>query len=153
MTPGIPNFHKVAPTLYRGAQPDVCGFAELDRIGIHTVVNLRRFHSDLEMLESYTFGYYEIPIDTWHVTRDEAVQFLRIATGERMIPVFVHCAHGSDRTGTMVALYRICVQGWEKDAAIEEMVEGGFGFHGVWQNLKLFIARIDTDRIKMEAGL
>ena len=36
-------------------------------------------------------------------------------------PVFVHCKHGADRTGTMVAFYRILFEGWSKDEAIREM--------------------------------
>lgn len=150
----LPNFHKVTDTLYRGAQPTAIGLVDLELDhGIHTVVNLRHFHCDLWMSEPNTMGYFSIPMDTWHVERADAALFLRIATGERTTPVFVHCAHGSDRTGTMVALYRICVMGWSKDQAIEEMVEGGFGFHGIWQNLKLFINRMDTDKLRQEAGL
>jgi hypothetical protein len=53
----------------------------------------------------------------------------------------------------MCALYRIAVQGWSKEAAIEEMVRGGYGFHGVWENLKEYVAELDIEDIKRRAGL
>ena len=45
-------------------------------------------------------------------------------------PFFVHCQHGSDRTGVCIAAYRIVVQGWTKQDAIREMTGGNYGFHG-----------------------
>ena len=44
----------------------------------------------------------------------------------------MHCQQGADRTGTMMAFYRIAVQGWPKDDAIAEMKNGGYGFHSIW---------------------
>ena len=37
----LPNFYKVNENLYRGGQPSETGFAELKRIGIKTVIDLR----------------------------------------------------------------------------------------------------------------
>jgi hypothetical protein len=48
-------------------------------------------------------------------------------------PVFFHCRHGKDRTGTMAALYRIEVDGWTNEEAIEEML--AFGYHTIYQDL------------------
>jgi protein tyrosine/serine phosphatase len=55
-------------------------------------------------------------------------RLLAIVTDPARQPVFVHCRRGSDRTGTAVAVYRICVEGWSREAAIDEMVNGGFRF-------------------------
>ena len=52
-------------------------------------------------------------------------------------PVFVHCALGSDRTGTMMALYRIEADGWTNDEAIREMER--FGFHDYYSDLRRFV--------------
>jgi protein tyrosine/serine phosphatase len=68
-------------------------------------------------------------------------------------PVLVHCLHGSDRTGTMCALYRIAIQGWSKEDALKEMVEGGYGFHGVFQNLLDYLDELDIDDIKRKAAV
>ncbi|MCK5172282.1 MAG: dual specificity protein phosphatase family protein [Planctomycetes bacterium] len=62
-------------------------------------------------------------------------------------PVFVHCRHGADRTGTACAVYRIAVEGWSKAEAIEEMTKGGFDFHGIYKNLVDYIEELDMDKI------
>jgi hypothetical protein len=89
----------------------------------------------------------------WHPERKEVIRFLQIVTDPGRTPVLVHCQHGADRTGTMCALYRIVVQGWTKEEAIQEMKEGGFGFHGVWINLSNWINELDMASIKEDAGI
>ena len=68
-------------------------------------------------------------------------------------PVFVHCQHGSARTGTMCAIYRVAVGGWTKEEAIWEMTEGGFGFHPEWKNLVRYVRHLDIERIRKLGGL
>lgn len=80
------------------------------------------------------------------------VKFLRIATTPSLQPVLVHCNHGSDRTGTMVAIYRIVFEGWSKAQATDEMINGGFGFHPIWQNLIRYIEELDVNAIKAEVA-
>jgi tyrosine-protein phosphatase SIW14 len=41
-------------------------------------------------------------------------------------PIFVHCQHGQDRTGVIVALYRIFYEQWTPQAAHDEMMNMGF---------------------------
>ena len=151
--PGLPNFHKVSATLYRGAQPDTEGFRQLKALGIKTVVNLRSFHSDRDEMNGLRFGYEHIWFKAWHAEDKEIVRFLKIVTDTNNTPVFVHCQHGADRTGTMCAIYRIAVQGWTKDAAIKEMTDGGYGYHVVWTNLIKYLRQLDIDAIKKVARL
>jgi protein tyrosine/serine phosphatase len=54
-------------------------------------------------------------------------------------PVFVHCRQGQDRTGIVVAAYRMKTDGWPLDLAEAEMES--FGFNGVWVNLRHFLHR------------
>ena len=145
--PGVPNLHKVSDDLYRGAQPTAEGMAALHKLGIKTIVNLRSFHSDRDEIGDLPLGSEHIAMQTWHAEDKEVVRFLRIMGDERRRPVFVHCQRGADRTGTMCAIYRICVQGWSKDEAIAEMKEGGFGFYEGWQNLIDYIRELDVERI------
>ena len=65
-------------------------------------------------------------------------------------PYLIHCQHGADRTGTMVAMYRMVIQGWPKDKAIDELVNGGYGFHPVWQNILAYLQEVDVEKIKAE---
>jgi hypothetical protein len=53
----------------------------------------------------------------------------------------------------MCAIYRIAVQGWSKDEAIEEMTKGGFSYHSFWRNLPDYVRKIDIEEIKRAAGL
>jgi len=151
--PGLKNFAKVSDNLYRGAQPTREGFQELEELGIKTDINLRDMHSDGEKIDGAGLTYEHIRFKTWHPEDDEVVRFLKIVTDEDKGPYFVHCKHGSDRTGMMCAIYRITVQDWSKEDAIAEMTQGGFGFHPIWQNLIDYIRKLDVERIKREAGI
>jgi protein tyrosine/serine phosphatase len=151
--PGLPNLHQVAEGYYRGAQPTAEGIGELEKLGVKTIVNLRSAHSDRDLIGSRPLGYEAIHMHAWHAEDEDVVRFLRIATDPSKQPLFVHCQHGADRTGTVTAVYRIVVQGWTKDEAIREMTQGGYGFHPLWYNLVRYIRELDVDRIRREAGL
>jgi protein tyrosine phosphatase (PTP) superfamily phosphohydrolase (DUF442 family) len=150
---GAPNLHQVDTNLYRSAQPTKIGIQNLKLMGIKTLVNLRSFHSDRDEIGEIDIGYEHIYMKAWHPERKEVIRFLQIVTDPGRTPVLVHCQHGADRTGTMCALYRIVVQGWTKEEAIQEMKEGGFGFHGVWINLSNWINELDMASIKEDAGI
>ena len=150
---GVPNFHKVSNDLYRGGQPTAEGFRQLKNFGVKTIINLRSLHSDRDEIANTGLAYERINMKPWHPEDEEVVRFLRIATDTNCVPVFVHCQYGADRTGTMCAIYRIVVQGWDKDKAIEEMTEGGFGFHSTWKNLNNYIRNLDVNDIKRRAEL
>lgn len=151
--PGLPNAYRVTPNLYRGAQPTSEGMQELKNLGVKTVINLRSFHSDRDEIGDTGLGYEHIYMKAWHPEEKEIVKFLQIATDESRQPVFVHCQHGADRTGVMIAVYRIAVQGWTLDEAIQEMTEGPYGFHSIWQNLITFVRELDIEEIRERAGL
>ncbi len=150
--PGVPNLHKVNDGLYRGAQPTAEGLKELEKLGIKTVVNLRSAHCDKKIAGGCNLDLVSIPMYPWDVDDEEVAKFLQIVTDENCQPVFVHCQHGADRTGTMCAAYRVIVDGWTKQQAVDEMVNGGFGFHSIWSNLPNYIKNLDVEKIEKEAG-
>lgn len=150
---GAPNLHQVSSTLYRSAQPSAEGMRNLQGLGIKTVINLRAFHSDRDELAGIKLSDEHIFMKTWHPEREDVVRFLRVVTDPARAPVLVHCQHGADRTGTMVAIYRVAVQGWSMDDAVLEMTQGGFGFHEVWVNLVPWLHALDIDSQRREAGL
>jgi protein tyrosine phosphatase (PTP) superfamily phosphohydrolase (DUF442 family) len=151
--PGLPNFHKVSDDLYRGAQPTTEGMKELEKLGIKTVINLRSMHSDRDETKDTTLAYEHINMTTWNAEDKDVIRFLQIVTDSSRTPVFVHCQHGADRTGTVCAIYRITIQGWSKDEAVKEMTKGGFGYHSIWQNLPDYVRKLNVDEIKHSAGL
>ena len=150
---GVPNCFKVTDNLYRGAQPTAEGMRNLQKRGIKTIVNLRAYHSDRDEIGDLPLDYVHIKIKTWDANENQIVEFLKVASDPSRQPVFVHCQHGADRTGTMCAVYRIAVQGWTKDEAIREMTEGGYEFHAIWDNLIELIQNLDIAKICKNAGL
>lgn len=152
--PGCPNLFKVSGDLYRGAQPEAKGFRELKKMGIKTVINLRKLHSDIDLIGDTGLAYEAIPMWTWHPEDEDVVRFLKIVTNKDRIPVFVHCQHGADRTGTMCAIYRMAMQGWTKDEAIEEMTKGGFSYHDIWDaSLLSYLRDLNIEALKQRAGI
>lgn len=150
---GVPNLHKVSDTLYRSAQPTAEGMANLKAQGVQTIVNLRSFHSNRDEIGNTGLSSEHIFMKTWHPERKEVVRFLQIITDPQRTPVLVHCQHGTDRTGTMCAIYRVAVQGWTKEEAVSEMTQGGYGFHEIWPNLPAWIKDLDIEAVRKEAGI
>lgn len=145
--PGLSNFARVSPVLYRGAQPTADGFRELRRLGIKTVVNLRSMHCDSAMLEGTGLNYYRIPCAAWGVDKAQFRQLMAIVSEPANQPVFVHCQHGSDRTGFVVGAYRITEQGWDADSAVAELHT--YGFHRIWGHIP---AKLKTMRTTVATG-
>jgi tyrosine-protein phosphatase SIW14 len=152
-SPRVRNLHHVSPDLYRGAQPDHDGFVELAGLGIKTVVNLRLTSKDDALLAGTPLAPVAIPAEPWELEEAEILAFLRVVSDPARLPVFVHCSHGADRTGAMTAAYRMVVQGWSKDDAIQEMTEGGFGYHAIWSNLPNTLRALDVPALRGRLGL
>lgn len=150
---GVPNLNKISEGIYRSAQPTAEGVKGLKALGIKTIINLRTFHSDRDEIGKTDIRQEDINMTAWHPEQEDAVQFLKMVTDPGRLPVLFHCQHGSDRTGTMCAVYRIAVQGWTKEEAIQEMIQGGYGFHAIWTNLPKWINELDIGRLCTDAGI
>jgi protein tyrosine/serine phosphatase len=152
--PHLKNFHKVSDDLYRGAQPSPVGMKELEGLGIKTIINLRGWHSDVAALKGTSLRYEHIEMSAALPRNKEVIRFIQIVGKKENGPFFVHCQHGSDRTGTMCAVYRMAFQGWNKNDAIEEMTQGGFGFHKIWNTtLVPWLHKTDIGALKGIAGV
>jgi tyrosine-protein phosphatase SIW14 len=119
------NFQMVGEGLYRGAQPTAAGFRQLARMGIHTVLDLRteggRATWEGTLVRSLGMQYTHVPLAGYQApTPEQITAALRILQDAAMAPVFVHCRRGADRTGTIVALYRIVHDHWTNQQALEE---------------------------------
>jgi protein tyrosine/serine phosphatase len=125
----------------------------LKKLGIKTIINLRSFHSDRDEIGVTGLAYEHIYMKPWHPEVEDLVRFLKIVTDPKRTPAFVHCHYGADRTGTVIAVYRIAVQGWSKAEAIREMTQGGFGVHSIWSNLPRWIEKLNIDDLKRQAGI
>ena len=153
---GAPNFSQVTEKLWRGSQPDPKDpgvFRRLAARGVKTVINLRHDHDDFAALQGSGIAYARIPMRAWHPEEEDIVLFLAtlkraLADPERW-PVYVHCAAGKDRTGYAIAAYRIVVQGWDADSAIEEMFD--FRYNPVWFGNPAFLRHLAEHRAEIAA--
>ena len=132
---GVPNFGEVTSTLYRGGQPSKDGFDELKKLGVQVVVNLRDDNADTErsLVTAAGLEYVTIPWNCRHPANTLAARFLEVLRENPQKKVFVHCHAGVDRTGLMIAVYRMTEQGWTSEQAGDEMRDFGFNFiHRSW---------------------
>jgi tyrosine-protein phosphatase SIW14 len=130
---GLPNFGRVTESLYRGGQPTSDGLNELRAMGVEMVVNFRENRTETEKekrkVESLGMKYTGIP---WSANHDpssvQIVEFLDLIRANPHTKIFVHCRRGADRTGVMIASYRIAVEHKSVAEAVSEMRQ----FHYDW---------------------
>jgi tyrosine-protein phosphatase SIW14 len=147
----LKNWYKVDADVYRSEQPTRKGFKEIRDKGIKTVINLRYGYSEAALVEGLDLVLIEIGMTAWEFTDNDILRALK-AIESAPKPVLIHCQHGSDRTGVVVAMYRIVFLNWPKEEALAEMKRGGFGFHWIYLNIPAFIKRVDVARFKERLG-
>lgn len=146
---GIRNAGKVSDVLFRGAQPAQPGFVELKRLGITTIVDLRGNRGPVDwergQVEALGMHFVNIPVGGMAIPSDAQVaQFLKLFRDHPNEKVFVHCYYGADRTGVMVAAYRIAQQNWTAERAVNEM--NSFGFHYIWhRGMRSYVQKFPTN--------
>lgn len=138
---GLDNLARVNPSLYRGAQPTDEGFRQLKSMGVKTVIDFRSYHSTKKQVEAAGMTPVELPLkaDFGSVppTDEEVKAFFGVVLDPARQPIYIHCAFGKDRTGTMAAIYRMEMDGWSPDEALQEME--AFGYHNIYRDLINFI--------------
>jgi uncharacterized protein (TIGR01244 family) len=120
----VRNFGKINEHFYRGEQPRDADFAELKRLGIKTVIDLRKdfMRGAQAQAEQAGLRYINLPLTTKKPPTDEETeQFLKLVNDPDNWPVYVHCKGGRHRTGVLTAIYRITQDGWTADQAYDEM--------------------------------
>lgn len=135
---GVPNFGVVSPALWRSAQPSQANFDAMKKAGLKTVINLRDGEKDIrvgkQMAENAGLKYVSLPLSVFKSVKPQEIdKFLKVVNDPVNQPVLVHCRQGQDRTGTMVAIYRLTQQQWSATNAYQEMLK--YGFHPIFIGL------------------
>lgn len=148
---GTANLYKVTDYLYRSGQPTEEGMKNLKKLGIKTIINLRAFYFDFDKIRETGLLVEELSVKAWHIEDAEVVRVLRIIRKRENGPFLLHCSNGADRAGVMIAMFRVVEQGWTKEEAIQEMVNGGYGFHRLWFRIVGYVKHADVERIRKQA--
>ncbi len=143
----LQNLYKVSDSVYRSEQPTAQDFRELEKAGFKSVLNLRYSHSDEDAAQGTQLKLYSVPMMALTMEEGKFVQAMKILR-DAPKPILVHCQHGSDRTGAVIALYRILFQNWEKADAVLELKYGVFGHHQILFNIPSFIEDLNINKFK-----
>lgn len=150
--PGVPNLHRLTDYLYRSEQPTAEGFRNLEKLGIRTVINLRYFNSDDDEAAGTALQLRRVKILTWRAGDDHVIEVMRMLRQRQEGPFLIHCQHGADRTGLMSAMYRMLEQNWTAQQALDELVDGGYGFHSLWKNIRNYVLSADVAGLRARIG-
>jgi protein tyrosine/serine phosphatase len=129
----LPNFHEVYPYLYRGGEPTEAGMSQLKAKGVGTIIDLRakteQEIAEAKIAKQQGFKYINLPMTSEAPTPAQINKVLstiddakkKHMNGDTKSAVFVHCAHGSDRTGCLIGIWRVSRDGWDYPTAYQEM--------------------------------
>lgn len=143
----LKNIYKIDEGIFRSEQPDQNDFIALEKMGLTEVLNVRRLVKDDKKARKTELKLHHISMKAGDIKERDVIKALKIID-DRKGPLLIHCWHGSDRTGMLVAMYRLVFQNWTKEDAIHEMTKGNFGFHTAYSNIIDFVRDADIDKIR-----
>lgn len=132
----IKNFHEVNSTVYRSGQPDSEAFGLLKNFGIRTIIDLRQpkegTEKEKKLAEAAGLTYFNFPMDGFSKPSDKSIDEILVLLGSDRGPYLVHCKHGRERTGLVIACYRVKHDRWTANKAYEEMGKYGYRWLFHW---------------------
>jgi protein tyrosine phosphatase (PTP) superfamily phosphohydrolase (DUF442 family) len=152
---GVPNFHQVNERVYRGAQPTGDGWRSLAKLGIKTIVDLRlpdehATQAEKQAVEAAGMRYVNIPMHGVVAPTEESLsRVLALMNSDTVGPVFVHCRRGADRTGTVIAVYRMTHDHWGNSQAMQEAKSHGMSWTQI--GMKRYISRYQAPTVTAAA--
>jgi len=151
-TQGVPNLWRVEPDLYRSARPESAGFQALEKLGVKAVLDVES-PADEVAAKGTKLKLFHVPMNAFGLRDESVLEAMKILSDPANRPIVIHCQHGADRTGAMMALYRVVVEGWSKEDAIREMNAGGYHHSSWFSNLDRYVAAADVDGFRKKLGV
>jgi tyrosine-protein phosphatase SIW14 len=130
----VPNFHIVNDQVLRGGQPTDAGFKNLADRGVKTIVDLQedgtRARDEKRLVKALGMKYVNIPMKGMATPTDKQIAHALKALNDTSDGrVFIHCKRGADRTGMVIACYRVQHDGWENQKALSEARTNGMSWY------------------------
>lgn len=145
---GLTNLYKISDNIYRSEQPGSVDWGELAGEGIVTVINLRHGNTDKRTNTIKNLDYIHLPMKAYCIKYEKVVECLKLINKSGGATL-VHCLHGSDRTGCVIACCRMVFCGWTREKAIDEFLQEKFGYHHFWfPGIKKFLEEVDIEKLK-----
>ena len=144
----LTNFYRISDDLFRSEQPSASDIPTLKQFGIRTILSLRHYHADSRAFGRAGIATMQYEMNAGSLSVAQLIDALRIIRTAPK-PVLVHCWHGSDRTGFVVAGYRMVFMGWSAQKAVDELRLGGFGLHESWYpNIAKTLEKLDLTALR-----
>lgn len=122
---GVKNAYRLSPRILTGGKPEgEAGFAELQKLGIKTIVSVEEAPPDEEAAKKHGIRYVHVPMTYEGVTPEQTAKILGAAR-DTSGPVYLHCSTGRNRAATASALCLVGIEGKSNEEAIEWMKQRG----------------------------
>ncbi len=146
LTPDATNTHllhnilQISDSIYSGGEPaNEAAFAELQRIGIRTVVSVDGIPPEVEVAHKFGLQYVHIPIGYDGVSNEARLAFVKLAQSDAG-PLYIHCHHGTHRGPAAAAI--VCRAAGLANAmeaeAILERAGTSRDYAGLWRDVREF---------------
>lgn len=127
------NAGQINDHLYRGGEPSQEGLEDLSHLHVSVVIDLRESGSATEAerraVEALHMKYINVPFPAMSAPSfAEMKRVLSLIVSDDAGTSFVHCRRGKDRTGTVIACYRIQHDGWTAARALAEAKAYGMSY-------------------------
>ncbi|AWM79639.1 protein-tyrosine-phosphatase [Gammaproteobacteria bacterium ESL0073] len=120
------KFYQVSPLLFRSALPNSTDVDLIKQQNIGTIISFIKEDDKKWLGKSSGIQLLSYPSHADRIDDDDVLDVLKVIQNSKSQgkSVLIHCKHGQNRTGLFVAMYRIIVQNWTKQQAIDELVNG-----------------------------
>ena len=142
----LKNFYRIGDGVYRSDQPSAACFRELEKFGMREILNLRCYHTDTKEAQGTSLILHHLPTRATLLRLDDLVTAMQIIRDRNHPSIFYWVVFNE----TWAAMYRMVFQHVPKQHAIDEMVEGIFGFHMIFDNIIDTIDEADIEHIRQE---